>query len=330
MKPPKIELDANTLQTRAGLSRAITMIESTRADHRKRARDLLNAVMPQTGESHRIGITGVPGVGKSTFIESFGSMLTSLGKKVAVLTIDPTSSRTGGSILGDKTRMERLSMDPNAYIRPSPAGTSLGGVARRTRETMLLCEAAGYDVIIVETVGVGQSETLVCGMVDVFLVLMLPNAGDELQGIKRGLLELADIIAVNKADIDPDATRRAVNQYKSALAFLDGASDDWSTRILSMSGLAETGLKELWSCIENHGHFQRSKGAWDKKRQHQNLEWMTALFQDGLAHKLETSATIQHRQAELRRLVADNQIAPGHAAEELVNLVLDTNRHADA
>ena len=197
------------LSTRAGLGRAITLIESRRADHQAEARALLADIMPRTGAAQRIGITGVPGVGKSTFIESFGTMLTGLGLRVAVLAVDPTSRRSGGSILGDKTRMAKLAADDNAFIRPSPAGDTLGGVSRKTRETMLVCEAAGYDVILVETVGVGQSETVVADMVDFFLVLMLPNAGDELQGIKKGVLEVADLIAVNKADIDDNAAKRA-------------------------------------------------------------------------------------------------------------------------
>ena len=210
------------LATRAGLGRAITRAESTRPDHQAEARTLLSAIMPHTGQAQRIGITGVPGVGKSTFIDAFGSMLTEQGHKVAVLAVDPTSRRSRGSILGDKTRMAKLSVDPNAFIRPSPAGDMLGGVGRKTRETMLLCEAGGYDVVLVETVGVGQSETVVSDMVDFFLVLMLPNAGDDLQGIKKGVLEAADLIAVNKADIDEQAARRAARHYETALHILGG------------------------------------------------------------------------------------------------------------
>ena len=209
------------LNTRAGLGRAITLVESRNPSHRQQARALLEEIMPETGRADRIGITGPPGVGKSTFIDAFGTLLTAKGHRVAVLAVDPTSQRTGGSILGDKTRMERLSVDPNAFVRPSPAGEFLGGVAHKTRETILLCEAAGYDVILVETVGVGQSETVVADMVDFFLALMLPNAGDELQGIKKGVLEAADMIVVNKADIDPEAAQRAGRTYKNALHILE-------------------------------------------------------------------------------------------------------------
>ena len=212
------------LSTRAGLARAITLIESRRADHQTQARDLLAAAMPKTGKAQRIGITGVPGVGKSTFIDAFGTMLLDKGHRVAVLAVDPTSRRSGGSILGDKTRMARLAADERAFIRPSPAGETLGGVSRKTRETMLLCEAAGYDVVLVETVGVGQSETVVADMVDFFLVLMLPNAGDELQGIKKGVLEVADLIAVNKADIDAKAAKRAARAYEVALHIMEPAT----------------------------------------------------------------------------------------------------------
>ena len=230
------------LSTRAGLGRAITLIESRRPDHQAQARALLAEIMPRTGKAQRIGITGVPGVGKSTFIESFGTLLTGLGLRVAVLAVDPTSRRSGGSILGDKTRMAKLAADDNAFIRPSPAGDTLGGVSRKTRETMLVCEAAGYDVILVETVGVGQSETVVADMVDFFLVLMLPNAGDELQGIKKGVLEVADLIAVNKADIDDNAAKRAARAYEIALHIMEQVDPDWSPPVHTVSGFSGMGL----------------------------------------------------------------------------------------
>lgn len=235
---------------RALLARAITLIESTRADHQALAEALLQCLWPHTGGAVRVGITGVPGVGKSTFIEAFGRMLTKAGHRVAVLAVDPTSSRTGGSILGDKTRMTDLGADPNAFIRPSPTAGTLGGVARRTRETMALCEAAGFDVILVETVGVGQSETVVADMVDFFLVLMLPGAGDELQGIKKGILEIADMIAVNKADGEnAPRAEAAARDYRGALHILKPASANWSPPVVTCSALKNQGLDTVWAEI---------------------------------------------------------------------------------
>jgi LAO/AO transport system kinase len=237
---------------RAALARAITLVESRRVDHQAAARALLEQLMPYTGKAQRIGITGVPGAGKSTTIEALGCNLTAAGHRVAVLAVDPSSSRTGGSILGDKTRMERLSVDPNAFIRPSPSSGTLGGVTRKTREAMLLCEAAGFDVVIVETVGVGQSETAVADMVDIFLALLIPGGGDELQGIKKGLIEIADLIVINKADADPDLAERSARQYRAALHILTPASPDWTPPVITASGLKNDGLDRLWAQIERH------------------------------------------------------------------------------
>ncbi len=308
------------LSTRAGLGRAITLIESRRADHQAEARALLADIMPRTGAAQRIGITGVPGVGKSTFIESFGTLLTGLGLRVAVLAVDPTSRRSGGSILGDKTRMAKLAADDNAFIRPSPAGDTLGGVSRKTRETMLVCEAAGYDVILVETVGVGQSETVVADMVDFFLVLMLPNAGDELQGIKKGVLEVADLIAVNKADIDDNAAKRAARAYEIALHIMEQADPDWSPPVHTISGFSGTGLPELWQAIELHRRKTEASGSRHRRRAGQQVRWLDALIQDGLADRFASRPDVAPRLAGLRRDVAAGRIPASLAADELLGL----------
>jgi len=308
------------LSTRAGLGRAITLIESRRADHQVEARALLADIMPRTGAAQRIGITGVPGVGKSTFIESFGTLLTGLGLRVAVLAVDPTSRRSGGSILGDKTRMAKLAADDNAFIRPSPAGDTLGGVSRKTRETMLVCEAAGYDVILVETVGVGQSETVVADMVDFFLVLMLPNAGDELQGIKKGVLEVADLIAVNKADIDENAAKRAARAYEIALHIMEQADPDWSPPVHTISGFSGMGLPELWQAIELHRRKTEASGSRHRRRAGQQIRWLDALIQDGLADRFASRPDVAPRLAGLRRDVAAGRIPASLAADELLGL----------
>src|ERR687889_404284 len=250
--PKTTHVTADTVRRgdRAALARAITLMESRRPDHREAARALLQELMPHTGKAVRVGITGVPGVGKSTAIDALGSMLTEKGHRVAVLAVDPSSTRTGGAILGDKTRMARLAVDPNAFIRPSPSSGTLGGVAAKTREAMLLCEAAGFDVVLVETVGVGQSETAVADLTDFFLVLMLPGAGDELQGIKKGILELADMIAVNKADADGGGrAAAAAAEYKAALHILTPASPTWSPPVTTVSGLTGQGLDDLWAKV---------------------------------------------------------------------------------
>ena len=258
---------------RALLAQAITLIESLNDDHRATADAVLNELLIQKQDSIRIGITGVPGVGKSTFIESFGKQLTSLDHKVAVLAVDPTSSRTGGSILGDKTRMQELSKDKNAFIRPSPTSGTLGGVTRVTRETIVLCEAAGFDVILVETVGVGQSEIMVSQMVDFFLALMLPGAGDELQGIKKGILEIADMIAVNKADGEmKNAANRAVMEYQHALNILNPKSANWKPRSLSCSAFTGDGLAAIWETICGYKRLLKDAGEWQEKRKSQHRE----------------------------------------------------------
>lgn len=276
--------------------------------------------MPRTGAAQRIGITGVPGVGKSTFIESFGTMLTGLGLRVAVLAVDPTSRRSGGSILGDKTRMAKLAADDNAFIRPSPAGDTLGGVSRKTRETMLVCEAAGYDVILVETVGVGQSETVVADMVDFFLVLMLPNAGDELQGIKKGVLEVADLIAVNKADIDENAAKRAARAYEIALHIMEQVDPVWSPPVHTISGSSGAGLPELWQAIELHRRKTDASGSRQSRRAAQQVRWLDALIQEGLAERFASLPEVAPRIAGLRRDVAEGRIPASVAADDLLGL----------
>src|ERR687890_263581 len=255
---------------RAALARAITLMESRRADHREAARNLLQELMPRAGKAVRVGITGVPGVGKSTAIDALGTLLTEQGHRVAVLAVDPRSTRTGGAILGDKTRLARLAADPNAFIRPSPSSGTLGGVAAKTRETMLLCEAAGFDVILVETVGVGQSETAVADLTDFFLVLMLPGAGDELQGIKKGILELADLIAVNKADDAGARAKAAAAEYKAALHILAPASATWTPPVLTVSGLTGQGLDELWIKVLDHRRRLEATGELAAKRRAQD------------------------------------------------------------
>lgn len=303
---------------RAALARAITLVESRRPDHRRQASDLIQALLPRTGGAVRVGITGVPGVGKSTTIDALGSFLTQNGHKVAVLAVDPSSTRTGGSILGDKTRMARLAVDPAAYIRPSPSSGTLGGVAARTRETMLLCEAAGFDVILVETVGVGQSETAVAELTDFFLVLMLPNAGDELQGIKKGIIELADMIAVNKADgAGAIAARAAAAQYQAALHILAPASPLWSTPVVTISGLTGDGLDTLWGKIDDHRARHEAKGLVAEKRHRQDVKWMWAMVEDRLRAKLRDNPDLKARTPVLEAAVAAGNLAPTMAADEI-------------
>ncbi len=304
---------------RLPLARTITLIESTLATHQETAKDVINALLPHTGKAVRIGITGVPGAGKSTFIESFGSMLADQGHKVAVLAIDPSSTRSGGSILGDKTRMEQLAIHPNAFIRPSPSGGSLGGVARKTRESMLVCEAAGFDVIIVETVGVGQSETTVASMVDFFLVLQISGAGDELQGIKKGVLEVADAIAVNKADGDniPRA-KLAKKQYETALHLVKPSSPNWMPPVMICSAVEKTGLEEIWNSILAHREIMTATGELQKKRRDQAMEWMWFLVKEGLELWFYRHPQVTSRLPELRKQVEEGRIAPTRAADELV------------
>jgi LAO/AO transport system kinase len=306
---------------RAALARAITLMESRRPDHREAARALLQELMPRTGKAVRIGITGVPGVGKSTTIDTLGSMLTEKGHKVAVLAVDPSSTRTGGAILGDKTRMARLAADPSAFIRPSPSSGTLGGVAAKTRETMLLCEAAGFDVILVETVGVGQSETAVADLTDFFLVLMLPGAGDELQGIKKGILELADLIAVNKADDAGAKAKAAAAEYKAALHILAPASPTWTPPVLTVSGLTGQGLDELWTKVLDHRNRLEATGELAAKRRAQDTKWMWALVHERLHERLAHDPALRQRVPEIERAIASGTLSPNAAASEIVKLL---------
>ena len=307
---------------RASLARAITLVESRKAEHQAQARALVQAVLPHTGKALRVGITGVPGVGKSTTIDTLGSNLTAKGLKVAVLAVDPSSTRTGGSILGDKTRMARLSADPNGFIRPSPSSGTLGGVAAKTRETMLLCEAAGFDVILVETVGIGQSETAVADMTDFFLVLMLPGAGDELQGIKKGVLELADMIAVNKAEGDGAARARlAAGEYKAALHIMQQASPNWSVPVVMISGLANVGLDEMWAHVEEHRRRFDKSGELSAKRRAQQVKWMWAMLEERLLARLHSDAKVRGRLPTLEREVGDGALSPTLAVEEVATLL---------
>ena len=283
---------------RRAMAKAITLLESTRADHRAQGDALLTELLPHAGRAFRLGISGVPGVGKSTFIEALGLHLIAQGHRVAVLAIDPSSSVSGGSILGDKTRMEHLSVHPQAYIRPSPASGTLGGVAAKTRESMLVCEAAGYDIVIVETVGVGQSEIAVAGMTDMFVLLQLPNAGDDLQAIKKGVMEIADLVVINKADLDPDAATRARAQITSALRILsqhgnpEHAHHDashWHAEVLQLSALKNQGIEDFWQTVTRFRSLQERDGRLQKRRKHQALAWMWERIESGLKQAFGTT-----------------------------------------
>lgn len=302
----------------AWVARAITLVESRLPEHRVQARALLAALLVHTGNSQRVGITGVPGVGKSTFIDQLGINLTSAGCRVAVLTVDPSSSRSGGSILGDKTRMERLAGDPHAFIRPSPAGGTLGGVTSATRESILVCEAAGFDVVLVETVGVGQSETIVADMVDFYCVLMLPGAGDDLQGIKKGVLELADLIAVNKADGD-NITRaeQAAADYRLALHMTTPASPNWTPPVLTCSALTNVGLDELWAQVELHRVKLSESGELVQKRRDQQVRWMWSMLDDRLREDLRSHPAVVASLARVQAQVEQGLITPTAAADEI-------------
>lgn len=303
---------------RRALAKAITLIESTRSDHQQRAQQVLNALLPKTGNAIRVGISGVPGAGKSTFIEALGVWLIEQGRKLAVLAVDPSSSVSGGSILGDKTRMEQLCQRAEAFIRPSPSAGSLGGVAEKTREAMLLCEAAGFDVIIVETVGVGQSETTVAGMVDIFCLLQLPNAGDDLQAIKKGIVEIADLVVINKADIDPRATAVVRAQWKNALHMLRPASPNWSPPVLTASALHKEGIKDFWDAIENYRQALTPTGEFAAKRQHQSLSWMWQLIDSGLRQYFRHHPRVQENLPALTRSVEQGNTTPAAAAYALL------------
>ena len=304
---------------RAKLARAITLVESRKADHQKQAQDMLVKLLPKTGNSLRIGISGLPGAGKSTFIDAFGTMLTAAGHKVAVLAVDPTSSRSGGSILGDKTRMGRLAIDDNAFIRPSPTGGTLGGVARATREAILVCEAAGFDIILVETVGVGQSEITVSEMVDFFLVLMIAGGGDELQGIKKGVLEIADMIAVTKADGDNVARAKlTAADYQHALRIITPTSPAWPPPVVTVSALKNQGLSELWEKITLHKKLLTDTGERAAKRKSQMIRWMWAMVEDRVMTGLRAAPKVKALLAGLEKDVGAGKITPALAVERIL------------
>ena len=304
---------------RRALAKAITLIESTRPDHQQRAQQVLNALLPKTGGAVRLGISGVPGAGKSTFIEALGVWLIEQGKRLAVLAVDPSSTVSGGSILGDKTRMEMLSQREEAFIRPSPSAGSLGGVAEKTREAMLLCEASGYDVIIVETVGVGQSETTVAGMVDMFCLLQLPNAGDDLQAIKKGIVEIADLVIINKADIEPRATAVARSQWRNALHMLRPASKNWAPPVITLSALHKEGITDFWVQVEQYQAALKPTGEFAAKRQHQSLSWMWQLIDSGLRQHFRQHRLVRENLPALTRSVEQGHTTPAAAAYALLD-----------
>lgn len=314
---------------RRAIAKAITLLESTRADHRTQGDELLTALLPHTGKAFRLGLSGVPGVGKSTFIEALGLKLIERGQRVAVLTVDPSSTVSGGSILGDKTRMERLSMDERAFIRPSPSSGTLGGVAEKTREAMLVCEAAGYDVVIVETVGVGQSETAVAGMTDCFVLLQLPNAGDDLQAIKKGVMEIADLVVINKADIDPDAATRARATITSSLRLLgqhgrpEHAAHDtqhWHPTVLQLSALKAEGIDALWAEIERFRQLQTTNGELAARRQRQAKAWMWERIDAGLKQRFRRHPAVRAALDDTTRQVLAGQLPASTAARQLLAL----------
>jgi len=316
-----------TAQRRA-MAKAITLLESTRADHRQSADELLTGVLPHTGRSFRLGISGVPGVGKSTFIEALGLFLIGQGHRVAVLAVDPSSTLSGGSILGDKTRMEHLSVHPQAYIRPSPSSGTLGGVAEKTREAMLVCEAAGYDVVIVETVGVGQSETAVANMTDMFCLMQLPNAGDDLQAIKKGVMELADLVVINKADIDPAAATRAEAQITSALRLLglhgnpDHAHHDeslWHPQVVKISALLGQGVDAFWAAVGEFRRLQAANGKLTQRREGQAQAWMWERIEAGLKQTFRAQPRVQALLPQLSERVRSGQLAASTAARQLLD-----------
>jgi len=302
------------------VAKAITLVESSRRDHQARAEALLEALQPHTGGSFRIGISGAPGAGKSTFIEALGLLLTSRGHKVAVLAVDPSSKISGGSILGDKTRMERLARDPDAFIRPSPSGGTLGGVAHKTREALAVCEAAGYDVVIVETVGVGQSETAVAGMTDFFVLIALPNAGDDLQAIKRGIVELTDLVLVNKADVDRAAAELARAQIASAFSMLRPKDTWWKPPVLTLSATTGAGLETFWAEAQRFRSEAEANGAQEERRRRQALSWMNARVEHELLARFYQHPAVRHEINALRKAVAEGTMTPSHAAARLLAL----------
>jgi LAO/AO transport system kinase len=326
--PRKTAVDINKLakdlraNSRAALARAITLIESRRGDHQAAARDLVQVLLPDTGKAIRVGITGSPGVGKSTTIDVLGTFLIEHGHKVAVLAVDPSSARTGGSILGDKTRMARLAASESAYIRPSPTAGTLGGVAAKTREAMLLCEAAGFDVVLVETVGIGQSETAVCDMTDFFLALMLPGAGDEMQGIKKGLVELADMIAINKADGDNiKRANLAASEYRGALHILTPRSEHWLPPVMTYSALTGAGIGQLWQKILDHRTAMNASGEFAARRREQQVKWMWSMLEQRMTARLRADPAVRAKVKKTEAEVADGRITPALAAAQIADLL---------
>ncbi|BBX38735.1 methylmalonyl Co-A mutase-associated GTPase MeaB [Mycobacterium simiae] len=322
MNAEKIDKLATAIRSgdRAALPRAITMLESTRADHREQAQQLLLNLLPDSGNAHRVGITGVPGVGKSTTIEALGMHLIDRGHRVAVLAVDPSSTRTGGSILGDKTRMSRLAAHGDAYIRPSPTSGTLGGVAKATRETVILLEAAGFDVILIETVGVGQSEVAVANMVDTFVLLTLARAGDQLQGIKKGVLELADIVVVNKADGEhlPEA-RKAARELSSAIRLIYPRETLWRPPVLTMSAVEGTGLVELWDTVERHREVLTEAGEFEDRRRAQQVDWTWQLVRDTVLDRVLSNPAVRGMRAEVERRVKAGELTPALAAQQILD-----------
>jgi len=314
------ELEQILQGNRRAIAKAITLLESTRPESFEQGQELLESLLPHAGKALRIGITGVPGVGKSTFIEAIGLFLIKLGHRVAVLAVDPSSQLTGGSIMGDKTRMNELAQHPHAFIRPSPSSGILGGVARKTRETMLICEAAGYDVVIVETVGVGQSETMVASMVDLFLLLMLPNAGDELQGIKKGVLELADLVVVNKSDGEQETlAKTAQSEYRKALHLLPSSKNSWTPQILRCSALEKRGIDKIWDSVKSFRKALQNSGEWEKQRRTQTGKWMWSLVEEGLLTNFRNHPNLQKQIPELEKEVESGNMLPTTAARKLLD-----------